>query len=202
MRTLFLNKTYSRTQIKGLMEAVLYVHGKPVSKDRLCDWFSISEDELEQAVGELNQSYEERSSGLVLIPVAGGYQLATNPVFKEEMRELFGSKDEGRLSETSMEILAIIAYKQPVTKEEIDKIRGVNSSRSLNVLLGMRLIDIVGNDDLLDEPLYGTTRQFLEIFRLKSLRDLPSPENLDFAALAASQQTEQAEDEELFDEGK
>ncbi|MGL5254418.1 MAG: SMC-Scp complex subunit ScpB [Brevinema sp.] len=194
MRTLFLNKTYSKNEISGLIESVLYVYGKPVDKFRLCDWFSVSEQELDDIIAELNSTYENRHSGLRIILVANGYQMATNPLFKEEMRELFGSKDENRLSDTIMEILAIVAYKQPITKEEIDKIRGVNSSRSLNSLLGLKLIDIVGSDDLLEEPLYGTTKRFLEVFRLKSLRDLPSPENLDFSVLETSESSENQED--------
>ncbi|MGL5720974.1 MAG: SMC-Scp complex subunit ScpB [Brevinema sp.] len=190
MRTLFLNKTYSKNEITGLIESVLYVYGRPVDKSRLCDWFSVSEGEVDAIISELNSSYEGRHSGLRIILVANGYQMATNPLFKEEMRELFGSKDENRLSDTIMEILAIVAYKQPITKEEIDKIRGVNSSRSLNSLLGLKLVDIVGSDELLEEPQYGTTKRFLEVFRLKSLRDLPSPENLDFSVLDATEVSE------------
>ncbi|MGL4367799.1 MAG: SMC-Scp complex subunit ScpB [Brevinemataceae bacterium] len=179
MNSLFINKTYSRQQLKGLLEAVLFVYGKPVDSAKICMWFELSKEQIDQMVDELNISYQERSAGFCILPVAGGYQIMTNPSFKEELRELFGSKDENKLSQTVMEILAIIAYKQPVSKEEIDKIRGVNSSRSLNILIGLKLIDVVGSDNLLGDILYGTSKRFLEVFRLKSLNDLPSPESLE-----------------------
>jgi len=178
MDSLFINKTYSQDQIKGLLESILFVSGKPIESRKICQWFSITSEELEKLIKELNNNYNSKFSGFIILSIADGYQLMTNPIYKDEMRELFGSKDENKLSQTAMEILAIIAYKQPVSKEEIDKIRGVNSSRSLNTLISHRLIDIIGSDKLLGDILYGTSKRFLEVFRLKSLSDLPSPENL------------------------
>lgn len=183
MNPLFINKTYSQEQIKGLLESILFVTGKPVEKEKLCTWLSLSDEELDQLVVTLNQTYEEKYTGFVVIAIANGYQLMTNPLYKEELREIFGSKEENKLSQTAMEILAIIAYKQPVSKEAIDRIRGVNSSRSLNTLLGHKLIDIVGTESLLDEILYGTSKKFLELFRLNSINDLPSPESLELSEL-------------------
>lgn len=191
---LFLNKTYSRDQIKGLLEAILFVYGKPVDINKLVLWLNITIQELEALIHEMNIDFVERNSGFTIIAVADGYQLMTNPVFKDEMRELFGSKEENKLSQTSMEILAIIAYRQPISKEQIDKIRGVNSSRTLNTLLGHKLIDIVENDKILGEPMYGTTKRFLEIFRLQNLNELPAPENIDFELLSVSS------DNDLFQE--
>lgn len=205
MNSLFLNKTYSQEQLQGLLEAALFVLGKPVDTVKLCTWFDISSEQLEIMVQNLNQNYEEKSSGFTIIELANGYQLMTNPLFKEEMRELFGSKEDNKLSQTAMEILAIVAYKQPVSKEQIDKIRGVNSSRSLNTLIGHKLIDIVGSDELLGDMLYGTTKKFLEIFRLKTLNDLPSPESLELSELSNILDHEELEkgkdndDDELFE---
>ncbi len=200
MESLFINKTYSRENLKGLLESILFVRGKPVEIEKLCFYFGTSKDILEQYVQELNQSYEERNSGFVILSVANGYQLMTNPIYKDELREIFGSKEENKLSQTSMEILAIIAYKQPISKEDIDKIRGVNSTRSLNTLVGHKLIDIVGTDKILDNILYGTSKRFLEIFRLKSLNDLPSPESLELSELTDILNDDQPTDEELFEE--
>ncbi len=200
MESLFINKTYSRENLKGLLESILFVRGKPVEIEKLCFYFGTSKDILEQYVQELNQSYEERNAGFVILSVANGYQLMTNPIYKDELREIFGSKEENKLSQTSMEILAIIAYKQPISKEDIDKIRGVNSTRSLNTLVGHKLIDIVGTDKILDNILYGTSKRFLEIFRLKSLNDLPSPESLELSELTDILNDDSPNDEELFEE--
>lgn len=204
MNSLFINKTYSQEQLKGLLESILFVTGKPVETEKLCVWFDFSKEKIEELVEELNHLYNKRSSGLIIIAIANGYQLVTNPLYKEELREIFGSKEENKLSQTAMEILAIVAYKQPVSKEEIDKIRGVNSSRSLNTLLGLKLIDIIGTDKLLDNILYGTNKRFLEIFRLKSLQDLPSPESLELSELAEmlndNEESINDDDDELFDE--
>ncbi|MGL5956190.1 MAG: SMC-Scp complex subunit ScpB [Brevinema sp.] len=199
MDSLFINKTYSQEQLKGLLESILFVTGKPVETEKLCHWFNISKDILEQYISELNQSYDKRYAGFVILSVAGGYQLMTNPLYKDELREIFGTKDDNKLSQTAMEILAIIAYKQPVSKEDIDNIRGVNSTRSLNTLLGHKLIDIVGTDKLLDNILYGTSKRFLEVFRLKSISDLPSPESLELSELSELLDST-IESEELFEE--
>ena len=202
MNSLFINKTYSQEQLKGLLESILFVTGKPIEIEKLCAWFDASKERIDILIEELNAQYQQISSGFVIIPVANGYQLVTNPLYKEELRDIFGSKEENKLSQTAMEILAIIAYKQPVSKEEIDKIRGVNSSRSLNTLLGLKLIDIVGTDKLLDDILYGTNKKFLEIFKLKSLQDLPSPESLELSELSEIINMEESyeDEEELFDE--
>ena len=202
MNSLFINKTYSQEQLKGLLESVLFVYGKPIDTEKLCTWFDLSQEQLTKMVDELNELYNTRHSGFIIISIANGFQLMTNPIFKEEMRELFGSKEENRLSQTAMEILAIVAYKQPISKEAIDQIRGVNSSRSLNMLLGHKLIDIIGSDDILGDVLYGTTKKFLEVFRLKSINDLPSPENLElleFSSITDEEIIEDSEDE-LFEE--
>ena len=123
MNSLFINKTYSQEQLKGLLESILFVTGKPVETEKLCTWFSCSKDVIDALIIELNDVYLARSAGFTILSVANGYQLMTNPLYKDELREIFGSKEENKLSQTSMEILAIIAYKQPVAKEDIDKIR-------------------------------------------------------------------------------
>jgi segregation and condensation protein B len=178
--SLFINKTYTRNEQKGLLEAILFVNGKSVSLDDLLGIFEFSKKDLSDIIEELNQDYQERKSGFTVVPVAGGYQLFSNPVFKDELTELFGKRNENKLPKTVLETLAIIAYKQPMSKEEVDKVRGVSSSRSINMLLALKLITISGSaDDMVKSPLYSTTSRFLEFFRIKSIEDLPALASID-----------------------
>jgi len=186
--SLFLNKTYSRNELKGLLEAILFVKGKSVPTEMLENIFEAKKTEIESLINELNEEYNNRKSGLCIIPVAGGYQLVSNPGYKDELAELFGKRNEAVLPKSCLETLAIIAYKQPISKEEIDKIRGVSSTRSLNSLLALKLINIVGStEDVVKSPLYSTTERFLEFFRITSLEDLPSIESVEFNKLLESE---------------
>ncbi len=185
--SLFINKTYSRGELKGLLEAVLFVNGKSISNDELQRVFESSKDEISGLIDEMNKDYLDRKSGLTILPVAGGYQLFSSPVYKDELMELFGKRNENQLPKSALETLAIIAYKQPVSKEDIDKIRGVSSSRSVNILMALKLATISGlSDDLLKSPLFVTTSRFLEYFRMKNLGDLPSITSLDMVQLSGN----------------
>ncbi|MFN4216990.1 MAG: SMC-Scp complex subunit ScpB [Brevinematales bacterium] len=198
-RSLFLNKTYSRQELCGLVEAILFVHGKAFEKQELASVLDLSLEDLEKLIEEMNGHYKENKRGLVIIPVAGGYQLVTNPNYYQEMSELFGKRNENKLPQSALETLAIIAYKQPISKEEIDKIRGVSSSRSLNTLLALKLITISGaSDDILQTPLYITTERFLEFFRINSLEDLPSLSQLEWQNIESEEI--QIPTEEVLDE--
>ncbi len=177
--SLFINKTYSRRQLRGLFEAILFVNGKSVAFDKLTDALDMTRKELAELVEEINEDYNQSQRGLNIIRVAGGYQLVSNPDYVDELSELFGKRNENQLSKSALETLAVIAYKQPVSKEKIDEIRGVSCTRSVNLLLGMKLIAISGaSDDIVKSPLYSTTSRFFEMFRIQSLEDLPSVENL------------------------
>ncbi|MCX7883073.1 MAG: SMC-Scp complex subunit ScpB [Brevinematales bacterium] len=199
-QSLFLNKTYSRQELHGLVEAILFVHGKAYDKKELSTILDCSLEDLEKLIEEMNTVYKESKRGLVIIPVAGGYQLVTNPHYHQEMNELFGRRNENKLPQSALETLAIIAYKQPISKEEIDKIRGVSSSRSLNTLLALKLITISGtSEDVLQSPLYTTTERFLEFFRINSLEDLPSLSQLEWQEIDA-EETHLEKDEENEEE--
>jgi len=177
--TLFINKTYSRQQLRGLFEAILFVNGKSVSFEKLVEAMDMSRKEIAKLANEINEEYNQSQRGLNIIRVAGGYQLVSNPIYVDELTELFGRRNENQLSKSALETLAVIAYKQPASKEKIDDIRGVSSTRSINLLLGMKLIAITGaSEDMVKSPLYSTTSRFLEMFRIQSLEDLPSIENL------------------------
>jgi segregation and condensation protein B len=182
--SLFINKTYTRNEMKGLFEAILFVRGKSVPLDELQRIFEVSKDALKSLTEELNRDYDSRKNGFHIIPVAGGYQLASNPCYHEELEELFGKRNENVLPKSCLETLAIVAYKQPVSKEDVDSIRGVSSTRSINILLVLKLIYISGSaDDIVKSPMYSTTDRFLEFFRIKNLDDLPSPDSIEFSKI-------------------
>lgn len=192
--SLFKNREYSREEVKGLLEAILFLKGKSVSFDELKKILSIGQKDLEELVNELNKEYNENKRGFNIIFVASGVQLVTNPHYFEELSELFGKRNEYKISKSALETLAIIAYKQPITKEEIDSIRGVSSTKSINNLLEMKLITISGTDKEIKSPLYCTTERFLEIFKIKSLDDLPPINSIDFDTFS-----ETLEEEDIVD---
>ena len=196
MNNLFLNRTYSRNELKGLIESILFIKGKPVSFNELKETLEIGRTELEQLVDEMNSEYNEKKHGFTIINVAEGLQLVSNPHYKDELQELFGRKNEFHIPKSALETLAIIAYKQPITKEEIDGIRGVSSTRSVNLLLSMKLITISGNHKELNLPLYSTTEKFLEMFRIKNFSDLPPLNSIDFNLI----DDEEATDGDLSEE--
>ena len=138
---------------------------------------------VEEAVAELVEEYDARASGLQLREIAGGWQIATRPEHHENVRAYLKSKPSAKLSLASLETLAVIAYKQPVTVPEILEIRGVQSPSAIKTLLDKRLIVAKGRKETVGRPMmYGTSKEFLIQFGLKDLSELPSVE--DFQDLA------------------
>jgi len=162
--------------LKGILEAILFVSGEPLSVDRMLGVVEgVSRAELVSALQALRADYAAEGRGLQLVEVAGGFQIATRPDCAPWIKRLERAKEGARLSRSAMETLAIVAYKQPVVRGEIEQIRGVDSAAVLKTLLERRLIRIVGRKDSPGRPiLYGTTRQFLQAFGLKDLADLPA----------------------------
>ncbi len=196
--SLFINKTYSRAEIRGLVESILFVNGKAVQTEELMKILDFSKKDVTDLVEEMNQDYTARNAGFAVVPVAGGFQMFTHPRYKDELTELFGKRNENKIPKSCLETLAIVAYKQPVTKEDIDKIRGVSSTRSLNSLIALKLVTISGTAEDLDKsPQYVTTGRFLEFFRIKSLEDLPALNSLEMNEILAGAA---AEDDDGFDE--
>jgi segregation and condensation protein B len=180
--SLFLNKTYSRSELRGLLEAILFVNGKAIPIEELKKMFEMDEPEMMALIEEANAFYKQNTSGFHILPMAGGWQMVTNPHYKDELNEVFGRRNDNKLPKSVLETLAVIAYKQPVSKEEVDKIRGVSSSRSINMLLALKLATISGaTDDMIKSPLYSTTDRFLEFFRIRSLEDLPPLSSIDLS---------------------
>ncbi len=163
------------TNLRSVVESLLFVSDAPLSLDRLC---TILEEHdraaIRAAIVELQGDCDGEGRGIVLEEVAGGYQFRSRPENADYLRRLTRVKP-ARFSASSLETLAIIAYRQPVTRAEIEYLRGVDAGGVLKNLLEKRLIRILGKKDIPGKPLiYGTTREFLELFSLKDLASLPT----------------------------
>jgi segregation and condensation protein B len=164
----------SAERVRTVVESLLFVTDKPVTMDQLHEATGIERARLEAALEQLGGTHREGVSGVVLTEVAGGWQLRTDPDSGEFVRRFLRVKPH-RLTRAALETLSIIAYRQPVTRPEIEDVRGVDSGAVVKALLERRLIKILGKKDEVGRPiLYGTTREFLEFFALKDLSALPT----------------------------
>lgn len=162
----------STNHLRGLLEALVFASDKPVSSGELAKMTSAPLRNVKALMNELKDHYGRR--GIVLQEVAGGWAFRTSVEYAPFVRELTGERPV-KLTRAQVETLAITAYRQPITRPEIDEIRGVDSGATLKVLLERELLRILGKKDEPGRPLlYGTTAHFLEFFGLKSLRDLPT----------------------------
>jgi segregation and condensation protein B len=161
-------------RVRAVLEALLLVTDRPVSVEQLHEATGIERPRLTEALGDIARQLAEREGGLVLVEVAGGWQLRTDPSAVEYVRRFLRVRPQ-RLTRAAVETLAIIAYRQPVTRPEIEEVRGVDSAAVVKALLERRLIKILGKREEAGRPiLYGTTREFLEFFALKDLSALPT----------------------------
>ena len=159
----------------AIIEAVLFAAGYPLEYDKLAQVAMVSEIEIRQCVEELKSQYANDSHGIQLVTYSNSCQICTREGYEDYIRTALGIKQTGRLSASALEVLAIIAYNQPVTKAVIEQIRGVDSSSALGVLTEKSLIETVGRLDVPGKPnLYGTTQDFLRVFGLSSLQELPA----------------------------
>ena len=164
-------QTLSRTSI---LEAVLFAAGLPLSVPKLAEIIEAPEWEVQEALTQLEHILSERGSGIFLRRSAGGYQLVTHPNAFPWVRKL-SETIQPTLSSSALETLAIIAYKQPITKQEVEHIRGVRAERSIARLLELELICEMGRKQVVGRPiLYGTTDLFLRAFGLQQIEDLPT----------------------------
>jgi segregation and condensation protein B len=163
-------------QLKSAIEAILFVAGSPLSVDRLTGLFEEeARERIETQLAALTRDFDDRGSGLMLAEVAGGYQLATRPENAGWIRKFKSVKVSTKLSRPALETLAIVAYKQPITRTEVEAIRGVNIGGIMRNLMERRLVKIVGKKDVPGKPmLYGTTPEFLQYFGLRDLSALPT----------------------------
>jgi len=161
--------------IKNIIESLLFVSKEPLTIERIRRVLDIEDSKaVRNALDMLSDEYKERKGAFFLREAGGGYQIITRPEYKEWIKQLI-QPSPVRLSRAAMETLAIIAYKQPAIRSDVERIRGVDSGGILRMLMERRLIKVLGRKEIAGRPLiYATTRQFLEIFGLKDLKELPS----------------------------
>ena len=158
----------------GQIEAILFVAGEGLSASYLADKLGVKEPEIKSAMEMLKQKYSDQS-GVHLIKYRNNYQFASNPEFVDAVSAVLNPVRERNLTRAAMETMAIVAYKQPITRLEVEDIRGVSSDYAINVLLQNNLIEVVGKKDALGNPmLFGTTDEFLKRFELANIKSLPS----------------------------
>ena len=186
--------TSTQSYIRGVIEALLFTSEKPVTLEQFRDTIEgVDAREIRETIAALTQEYAEKKSGISIIEIAGGYQMLSNPDYAMYVKRFYRTRRKEKLSKPALETLAIVAYKQPVTRLDIELIRGVNSDGVVEHLLGKGLIKIGGRRDIPGRPfIYNTTKQFLEYFGLRSLDDLPKLE--DFSSLQAADTLEQTSD--------
>ena len=167
-------------RVRNIVEAVLVTADTPVTPGRLLGLFKgLSGREIRRAIDELNERYDAGGHAMTIVEVAGGFQISTRREFGSWVRK-FHERGRIRLSQAALETLSIIAFKQPVTRAEVDNVRGVDSGGVIRTLMELSMIRIVGRSEGLGRPmLFGTTKEFMVHFGLKSLADLPRPKELE-----------------------
>ena len=159
--------------LENVIESVVFVAGEPVLISDLCFKFDVKPKQIEKAVEKLNQKYDE-NSGIKLLCFNNKLQFASNPKYVDQVSAVLNPIRQRNLTKATLETIAIIAYKQPVTRLEIEEIRGVNCDYAINILLEHKLIEIVGRKEAVGKPaLFGTTDEFLKRFNISSIDELP-----------------------------
>ena len=185
-------------QLTGGLEAMLFAHAEPVETERLADALRLDPERTEQLLQRLQQRYDEEESGLALLRFDGGrWQMTTRPYYGELVKRILDTRRNAPLSPAALEVLAVIAYNQPVSRSFIEQVRGVDSSSTVTKLLEKGLIEEAGRLDLPGKPVaFQVTDNFLRVFGLGSLRDLPplhDEEGMDAAAPPEQQPEDAAE---------
>jgi segregation and condensation protein B len=196
--------------VRHILEALLFATDEPLTFKQLSDIFGlldregkrwpISAESMREHVDALNAEYEQTGRALRIVKVAGGFQFATRPEYGIWLGAMLREKSRRKLSVSALESLAVIAYKQPVTKPELEAIRGVNADYVLRTLLERSLITIVGRAATPGRPLlYGTTREFLKHFGINDLAELPKPREIEELMQEAEFEVEKRMLQELED---
>jgi segregation and condensation protein B len=173
-------KPRSLSELVAVVEALIFVADEPLTPKVLAEVLEEDRASIEAAVEQLTKEYEERESGLQIREIAGGWQISTRTELHEDVRKFLKTRPSAKLSLASLETLAVIAYKQPVTVPEILEIRGVQSASAIKTLLDKRLIVAKGRKETVGRPMqYGTSKDFLIQFGLKDLSELPSIEDFE-----------------------
>jgi segregation and condensation protein B len=165
--------------IESVIEAVLFASDESLTIPRLAKIVETSTKQVRDAIKSLNQKYKASNSAFRIEQIAGGVQMLTLSAYNNWLRKLLRTRDDSKLSPAALETLAIIAYKQPVIRADLEAIRGVAAGEMIRSLMYKGLVKIVGKAEVLGRPmLYGTTKKFLEVFGLNSLKDLPKIDEL------------------------
>jgi segregation and condensation protein B len=165
--------------VETVVEAVLFASDESLTDNRLAKIVESSVKQVRESIKNLNEKYEANNNAFRIEQIAGGYQMLTLSTYNYWLKKLLRARSESKLSPAALETLAIIAYKQPVIRADIEVIRGVAAGEVIRTLCYKGLVKIVGRAEILGRPmLYGTTKKFLEIFGLNTLKDLPKIEEL------------------------
>jgi len=158
----------------AIVEAVLFLESEPLNLEALSESAQLSKEVVQDCLELLKEKYAAENSGIELAIITGGYVLCPKKEIWEGLKERYGKKNEGRLSKAALETLSIIAYSQPVTRAEIESIRGVSADNMIRTLCDRKLVKEVGRKDIPGKPVqFGTTKDFLVFFHLDSIADLP-----------------------------
>lgn len=164
--------------IENVIESILFVAGEPIPTSDLCFKFNLKPKELEKAIAKLQEKYSG-DSGINLLYFNNKLQFSSNPKYVDEVALVLNPIRQRNLTRSTLETVAIIAYKQPITRMEIEEIRGVSADYAMNILLEHKLIEVVGHKDTVGHPaLFGTTDEFLKRFDIGSINDLPDYDTL------------------------
>lgn len=167
-------------QEAALVEAILFLESEPQDLSALCRISGLSRDVVLETISHLQQRYSSPAAGIEIVQIADGFLLAPKASLWEHLRKRYGKRADNTMSRAALETLSIVAYSQPVTKNEIESIRGVSPDGMLRLLQEKNLIRVVGKKDVPGKPVqFGTTPEFLKAFRLSSISDLPRLDELD-----------------------
>ena len=165
--------------VESVIEAILFASDEPLTDSRIANIVETTGKQVRQSIKDLNERYESNNHAFRIEQIAGGYQMLTLSGYNHWLRKMLRARSDTKLSPAAMETLAIIAYKQPIIRADIEAIRGVAVGEVIRSLMYKGLVKIVGRAEVLGRPmLYGTTKKFLQIFGLNSLKDLPKVEEL------------------------
>ncbi|MFA5553919.1 MAG: SMC-Scp complex subunit ScpB [Phycisphaerae bacterium] len=165
--------------IESVVEAILFAGDEPLTMTRLISIVETTTKQVKDAIDSLNEKYKSNNNAFRIEQIAGGYQMLTLSKYNVWLKKLLRARSDGKLSPAALETLAIIAYKQPIIRADLEAIRGVAAGEMIRSLMYKGLVKIVGRAEVLGRPmLYGTTKKFLEVFGLNSLKDLPKIEEL------------------------
>jgi segregation and condensation protein B len=165
--------------VESVVEAVLFASDEPLTPARLSEIVGTNVRQLRKHIDDLNEKYKANNNAFRIEQIAGGYQMLTLSEYNHWLKKLVRARDDGKLSQPALETLAIIAYKQPIIRADIEAIRGVAAGEMIRNLMYKGLVKITGRAEIVGRPmLYGTTKKFLEVFGLNTLKDLPKAEEL------------------------